>query len=77
MVRGLCLTALVGLSTKVQWGVPHYSKSTIAIVQLSSITGKFILNVTEFKIGLKLECKQNLSLSIMAIFSGGEAQRVL
>lgn len=57
MVRRLYLPALVWLSTKLQWGVPHYYKPTIAIVQLSSITGEFLLNVTQFKLGLQLEHK--------------------
>lgn len=42
MVRGLYSPALVWLRTKLQWGVPHYYKNTIAIVQLSSVTGQFI-----------------------------------
>jgi len=57
MVRVLYLPDLVWLSTKLQYRIPHYYKTTIAIVQLSSVTGEFILNVTKFKLGLKLEHK--------------------
>lgn len=50
----------------------HY----MAIVQLSSLIGEFILNVTQLKQAQNKTQVEDFSLSTVTIFSAGEAQKV-